>query len=78
MNRWLRLAAAVTAMVMIGNLQYAWTLFVNPIEAKHHWGLSAIQLAFSSIAAIMLPSTEGLPGPVMRNMLGKPATARPR
>lgn len=27
--------------------QYGWTLFVNPIEAKNHWGLSAIQLAFS-------------------------------
>jgi MFS transporter, OFA family, oxalate/formate antiporter len=31
MNRWVRLAAAVTAMIMIGNLQYAWTLFVQPM-----------------------------------------------
>jgi OFA family oxalate/formate antiporter-like MFS transporter len=32
---------------MIANLQYGWTLFVNPIEQKHHWGLTAVQLAFS-------------------------------
>jgi OFA family oxalate/formate antiporter-like MFS transporter len=34
-------------MGLVANLQYAWTLFVSPIEAKNHWGLSAIQLSFS-------------------------------
>jgi OFA family oxalate/formate antiporter-like MFS transporter len=34
-------------MSMIANLQYGWTLFVNPIEDKHHWGLPAIQIAFT-------------------------------
>jgi len=34
-------------MTMIANLQYGWTLFVNPIEAKYHWGRAAIQVAFS-------------------------------
>ena len=34
-------------MGLVANLQYAWTLFVSPLEAKHHWGLSAIQLSFS-------------------------------
>ena len=34
-------------MVMIANLQYGWTLFVNPINDRHHWGLPAIQVAFS-------------------------------
>jgi OFA family oxalate/formate antiporter-like MFS transporter len=34
-------------MGLVANFQYAWTLFVNPLEAKHHWGLSAIQLSFS-------------------------------
>jgi OFA family oxalate/formate antiporter-like MFS transporter len=34
-------------MVMIANLQYGWTLFVNPIDAKYHWGRAAIQVAFS-------------------------------
>jgi OFA family oxalate/formate antiporter-like MFS transporter len=32
---------------MIANLQYGWTLFVDPIDARHHWGRAAIQLAFS-------------------------------
>jgi hypothetical protein len=32
---------------MIANLQYGWTLFVNPIEEKYHWGVPAIQVAFS-------------------------------
>jgi OFA family oxalate/formate antiporter-like MFS transporter len=32
---------------MIANLQYGWTLFVLPIDAKYHWGRAAIQVAFS-------------------------------
>jgi OFA family oxalate/formate antiporter-like MFS transporter len=38
-------------MVMIANLQYGWTLFVNPIDQKYHWGATAIQLAFSIFIA---------------------------
>jgi OFA family oxalate/formate antiporter-like MFS transporter len=34
-------------MSMIANLQYGWTLFVNPIHDRHGWGLPAIQFAFS-------------------------------
>jgi OFA family oxalate/formate antiporter-like MFS transporter len=34
-------------MGLVANLQYAWTLFVTPMEAQNHWGLSAIQLSFS-------------------------------
>jgi OFA family oxalate/formate antiporter-like MFS transporter len=34
-------------MAMIANLQYGWTLFVDPIDAKYHWGRAAIQLAFT-------------------------------
>ncbi len=34
-------------MVMIANLQYGWTLFVNPLAAKFHWTRAAIQVAFS-------------------------------
>jgi MFS transporter, OFA family, oxalate/formate antiporter len=45
--RWLQLAAGVVCMAMIANLQYGWTLFVNPIDAKHHWGRPAIQVAFT-------------------------------
>jgi OFA family oxalate/formate antiporter-like MFS transporter len=46
-NRWLQLIFGIVCMGLVANLQYAWTLFVSPMEAKHHWGLSAIQLSFS-------------------------------
>ena len=46
-NRWLQLALAVGCMCMIANLQYGWTLFVNPIDERHGWGRSAIQVAFT-------------------------------
>jgi len=53
MNRWARLTAAVFAMIMIGNLQYAWTLFVQPIMTATHWKLSAVQWGFSVFIAVM-------------------------
>ncbi len=34
-------------MVAIANLQYGWTLFVNPIDQKYGWGTTAIQLTFT-------------------------------
>src|SRR6266550_1813637 len=46
-NRWFQLCASVIAMVMIANLQYAWTLFVNPIQQGTGWKLSDIQWAFT-------------------------------
>ncbi|HTI43011.1 MAG TPA: oxalate/formate MFS antiporter [Vicinamibacterales bacterium] len=46
-NRWFQLVAAVIAMVMIANLQYAWTLFVKPVQAGTGWKLSDIQWAFT-------------------------------
>src|ERR1700753_3863234 len=45
--RWLQLAIGIVCMAMIANLQYGWTLFVDPIDAKYHWGRAAIQLAFT-------------------------------
>src|SRR5713101_386647 len=47
LNRWWQLAFGIVCMVMIANLQYGWTLFVLPIDAKYHWGRAAIQVAFS-------------------------------
>ena len=47
MNRWVRLGAAVVAMIMIANLQYAWTLFVGPLQKDTGWKLSDIQFAFT-------------------------------
>ena len=47
-NRWVQLAVGIVCMVMIANLQYGWTLFVNPIDQKFHWGNAAIQVAYST------------------------------
>jgi len=46
-NRWFQLCASLIAMVMIANLQYAWTLFVQPLRDGTGWGLSDIQFAFT-------------------------------
>jgi len=43
----LQLALGILVMVMIANLQYGWTLFVNPIATKFHWTRAAIQVAFT-------------------------------
>jgi OFA family oxalate/formate antiporter-like MFS transporter len=46
-GRWVQLILGVLCMTMIANLQYGWTLFVNPIASKFGWELAAIQLAFT-------------------------------
>jgi len=46
-NRWVQLVASLIAMIMIANLQYAWTLFVTPIQTNTQWKLSDIQFAFT-------------------------------
>jgi OFA family oxalate/formate antiporter-like MFS transporter len=46
-NRWFQLGASLVAMIMIANLQYAWTLFVGPLEKGTGWKLSDIQFAFT-------------------------------
>src|SRR5215475_11931955 len=46
-NPWFQLVASVISMVMIANLQYAWTLFVNPIQDAMGWKLAEVQLAFT-------------------------------
>jgi OFA family oxalate/formate antiporter-like MFS transporter len=53
MNRWIRLTAAVIAMIMIGNLQYAWTLVVQPMMSATHWKLSDVQWGFTVFIAVM-------------------------
>ncbi len=55
MNRWIRLWSAFVGMVMIGNLQYAWTLFTQPMvkaHAQQHWQLSDVQWGFSLFIAV--------------------------
>jgi MFS transporter, OFA family, oxalate/formate antiporter len=50
-NRWLQLTAAVVGMVMIANCQYAWTLFVPPLQSAFGWSLGAVQLGFTLFIA---------------------------
>ena len=45
-GRWVQLWLGILCMVMIANLQYAWTLFVDPIRQAHGWKLADIQWAF--------------------------------
>lgn len=45
-NRWAQLALVVLAMITIANLQYGWTLFVQPLQTGHGWSKSSIQFAF--------------------------------
>jgi OFA family oxalate/formate antiporter-like MFS transporter len=44
---WFQLTASLIAMVMIANLQYAWTLFVEPMRAAHMWQRTDVQAAFA-------------------------------
>ncbi|HLN48734.1 MAG TPA: oxalate/formate MFS antiporter [Steroidobacteraceae bacterium] len=46
-NPWIQLIIGIICMAMIANLQYGWTLFVNPIDAKYHFGRASIQVAFT-------------------------------
>ena len=39
-------------MVMIANLQYGWTLFVNPINKANGWSIASIQFAFAIFIAL--------------------------
>jgi MFS transporter, OFA family, oxalate/formate antiporter len=45
--RVMQLIAGVLCMVAIANLQYGWTMFVEPINQKFGWGRTAIQVAFT-------------------------------
>jgi OFA family oxalate/formate antiporter-like MFS transporter len=45
--RWMQLLMGIVCMAMIANLQYGWTLFVNPIADKYGWTKAAIQVAFT-------------------------------
>ena len=45
--RWGQLIIGIICMAMIANLQYGWTLFVDPISAKHGWTRAEIQVAFT-------------------------------
>jgi OFA family oxalate/formate antiporter-like MFS transporter len=46
-NRWAQLSIMVLSTVTLSNMQYGWTLFVNPMHNETHWPTVGIQLAFS-------------------------------
>jgi hypothetical protein len=51
-TRWGYLAVCVICMVMIANLQYGWTFFVNPINKAQGWSIASIQFAFAVFIAL--------------------------
>lgn len=46
-NRWVQLVIGIICMSMVANMQYGWTLFVEPMAQKHGWTRAAIQVAFT-------------------------------
>jgi MFS transporter, OFA family, oxalate/formate antiporter len=54
-TRWSQLIFVIICMVLIANLQYGWTLFVNPLREAHGtWGFDFLWWHFDSLAAIQL------------------------
>ena len=51
-NRWAQLVFGVICMVLIANMQYGWTLFVNPMAKANNWDVAGIQFAFSIFIAL--------------------------
>src|SRR6516225_5390337 len=49
---WIQLVLGVICMASVANLQYGWTWFVDPINAKYHWGRPDIQWAFTLFVLI--------------------------
>ena len=45
--RWPQLTFAVFSTVMLANMQYGWTLFVNPMHDANNWSRASIQVAFT-------------------------------
>jgi len=52
-TRWTQLLSVIVCMIMIANLQYGWTLFVNPLKDAHAtWTVAGIQVAFTIFIAL--------------------------
>lgn len=47
-----QLFASFIAMMMVGNLQYTWTLFVEPLRGGSGWQRSKIQVAYTIYIAV--------------------------
>lgn len=46
-SRWVQLTVGIIGMVAVANLQYGWTLFVNPLATQLHATRAVIQVAFT-------------------------------
>jgi MFS transporter, OFA family, oxalate/formate antiporter len=46
-NQWVQLVAGIICMMMIANLQYGWTVFVDPLHNAMGWSKAAIQVSFT-------------------------------
>jgi len=44
---WVQLVLGILCMVAIANLQYGWTLFVEPLQQRFGWSRSALQVTFT-------------------------------
>src|SRR5262245_26531932 len=51
-NRWVQVGLGIVCMVMIANLQFGWTVFVEPLKKSMGWSLAAIQFAFTIFVAV--------------------------
>ena len=71
--RWVQLALGVVCMMLIANLQYGWTLFVQPMHAARGWTVAEIQWAFSIFIALETWLTPA--GGWLVDVVGKPARA---
>ncbi|HKD27161.1 MAG TPA: MFS transporter, partial [Xanthobacteraceae bacterium] len=52
-TRWIQLVSVIVCMISIANLQYGWTLFVNPMRAAHgSWSLDLLWWHYDALGAI--------------------------
>jgi OFA family oxalate/formate antiporter-like MFS transporter len=60
-HRWVQLFIGIVCMAAIANMQYGWTLFVDPIAHKYGWSKASIQIAFTIfiVAETWLGPVEG-------------------
>ena len=51
-NPWVQLLLGVVCMAAVASMQYGWTQFVDPLDARFHWGRANIQVAFTIFVAL--------------------------
>jgi OFA family oxalate/formate antiporter-like MFS transporter len=49
---WIQLLLGVICMAAVASMQYGWTQFVDPIDARFHFGREAIQVCFTIFVAL--------------------------